>query len=113
MGQPKLLLDEDVWLGLAEALREVGYDVVSVHELDRQGLSDEEQMAFAMTEGRTLVTHNIQDFAPLVADYFEEGLSHPGVIVSRQFEKGTLLRKTLALLESMTSDDLANTLRFV
>lgn len=37
-----LLLDEDVWLGLAAALQERDYDATSVHELGRTGLSDEE-----------------------------------------------------------------------
>jgi predicted nuclease of predicted toxin-antitoxin system len=108
-----ILLDEDVWVGLAEALREAGYDVVSVNELNRKGLSDEEQMAFATAEGRAILTHNAQDFVPLVEDYFEQGLSHPGVIIARQFDKGTLLRRTLALLNSLTPETLANTLRFV
>ena len=40
--RPSLLLDEDVWPGLAATLRERGFDAVSVHELDRGGLSDAE-----------------------------------------------------------------------
>jgi predicted nuclease of predicted toxin-antitoxin system len=109
----KLLIDEDVWVGLAVALREAGYDAVSVNDLNRKGLSDEEQLAFAAAEGRAILTHNIQDFVPLVEYYFEQGLPHAGVIVARQFDKGTLLRRTLALLASLTSESLANTLRFV
>lgn len=50
----KLLLDEDVWVGLAEALREDGVDVVTVTELGRKGLSDEEQLAFAISHLRTI-----------------------------------------------------------
>jgi predicted nuclease of predicted toxin-antitoxin system len=109
----KLLVDEDVWLGLTSALREAGYDAVAVTELDRKGLSDQAQMAFAVTEGRAIITHNIQDFVPLVEHYFEQGQPHPGVIVARQFDKGTLLRRTLALLKTLTSESLANTLRFI
>jgi uncharacterized protein with PIN domain len=109
----KVFIDEDVWVGLVEALREAGYDAVSVNELNRKGLSDEEQMTFAIAEGRAILTHNIQDFVPLVEAYFEQDLSHPGVIVARQFDKGTLLRRTLALLNSLTPEELANTLRFV
>jgi predicted nuclease of predicted toxin-antitoxin system len=113
MTRIKLFIDEDVWTGLATALSQAGYDAISVNQLDRKGLSDEEQMAFAVAEGRAILTHNIQDFAPLVEQYFEQGLSHPGVIVARQFDKGTLLRRTLALLNSLTPEQLANTLRFV
>jgi hypothetical protein len=40
----KLFLDEDVWTGLAFALREAGYDAVSANDVGRKGLSDEEQI---------------------------------------------------------------------
>ena len=109
----KLFLDEDVWTGLAEELRQAGYDTKSVDQIDRKGLSDEEQMDFAIAEERAIFTHNIQDFVPLVEQYFEKEIWHPGVIVARQFEKGTLLRRTLTLLDSLTPEQLANTLRFV
>jgi len=108
----RLFLDEDVWVGLATALRQAGYDAVSVDEMGRKGLADEDQMAFAAAEGRAILTHNIQDFAPLAAIYFEQGITHPGIIVARHFEKGELLRRTLALLGSLTPEQLANTLRF-
>jgi hypothetical protein len=35
MSRIKLLLNEDVWLGLAGALREHGFDIVHVYELER------------------------------------------------------------------------------
>ena len=71
MAQIKILLDEDVWVDLAENLRKAGYDAISVSEVNRKGLSDQEQMTFAVAEERVIFTHNIQDFAPLVAQYFE------------------------------------------
>ena len=64
-----LLLDEDVWAGLAMALRDRGIDAISVHELGRTGLSDQEQLVFAVQEGRALLTHNIADFA----SFFRKG----------------------------------------
>ena len=108
-----LLLDEDVWQGLAEALRQADYDAISVTEAGHKGFSDEEILAHAFAEGRAVVTHNIQDFAPLAETYFLQGIKHPGIIVARQFEKGKLLHRTLALLDTLTPESLANTLRFV
>jgi predicted nuclease of predicted toxin-antitoxin system len=98
---------------LAAALRQAGYDVVSADDVGRKGLSDEDQMAFAIAEGRAILTHNIQDFAPLAATYFEQGIEHPGILVTRQFEKGVLMRRVLALLDKLTAEQLANTLRFM
>jgi hypothetical protein len=57
--------------------------------------------------------HNIQDFAPLAEACFFQGRTHAGIIVARQFEKGELLRRTLALLATLTPETLANTLRFI
>lgn len=82
-------------------------------ELNRRGQSDEEQLMFAAAEGRAIITHNIQDFAPLAEFDFERNEPQAGIIVARQFEKGELLRRVLQLLEQLTADDLANMLRFV
>ena len=109
----RLLLDEDVWQGLAAVLREAGYDVVSVTEAGCKGFSDEEILAHAIVEGRAVLTHNIQDFARLAETYFLQEIEHPGISVARQFEKGKLLHRTLALLDTLTPESLANTLRFV
>jgi hypothetical protein len=43
---------------------------------------------------------------------FQE-LFHAGIIVARQFEKRELLRRTLALLETLTPETLSDTLRFI
>jgi predicted nuclease of predicted toxin-antitoxin system len=108
----KLLLDEDVWQGLARVLRDAGYDALSVTEAELKGLSDEEILTQAVLQGRAVLTHNIRDFAPLAATYYTQGIEHPGIIVSKRFEKGELLRRTLRLLGSLTAETLANTLRF-
>ena len=65
---PCLFLDEDVWLGLAEALREERFDVVHVYEVDRGSLSEREQISFAIQQQRAILTHNKRDYIPFVAD---------------------------------------------
>ncbi len=110
---PRLLLDEDIWQGLAAVLREAGYDAASVTELGYKGLSDEEILAAAAAAGRAVLSHNIQDFAPLAETCFFENRPHAGIIVARQFKKGELLRRVTALLETLTPETLANTLRFI
>ena len=109
----RLLLDEDVWQGLAAALREAGYDAISVTEAGYKGLSDEEILTEAAAAGRAVLSHNIQDFAPLAEACFFENHPHAGIIVARQFEKGELFRRVTALLETLTPEALANTLRFI
>ena len=62
---------------------------------------------------KLLLTHNIQDFAPLAELYFSQGISHFGIIVARHFEKGELLRRTLSLLDAIMPEELSDTLRFL
>jgi hypothetical protein len=109
----KLFLDEDVWQGLSNALRSAGYDAVSASESDCKGISDEEILEYAVAQGRAVLTHNVQDFAPLAESCFLQGIEHHGIIVGRHFEKGELLRRTLDLLSTLTPESLANTLRFI
>ncbi len=108
----RLLVDEDVWDGLAAALRERGYNAISVAEARCKGLCDEDLLAYATAEQRAIITHNAQDFAPLAETYFFQGIRHYGIIVARQFEKGELLRRILSLLDDLTARSLADTLRF-
>jgi hypothetical protein len=48
--RPRFLLDEDLNPATAEIGRGLGLDVVSVHEIDRRGFSDEEQLRFAIAQ---------------------------------------------------------------
>jgi predicted nuclease of predicted toxin-antitoxin system len=108
-----ILLDEDVWDGLANALRQQGYDVVSVNEVGRKGFSDQDQMVYALSQGRAVLTHNAGDFVGLVKQFYFQEKTHFGVIIAPHLEKGELLRKTLALLEGIYQEELTNTIRFI
>lgn len=102
-----------MWPGLAVALREEGYDAVHTYEVERGGYTDEDQLAYAAGEERTLLTHNSRDFAPLVVDYFFREQSHAGVILAEQLEKGALIRRTLNLLDSLSAEEIRDGLRFL
>jgi hypothetical protein len=59
-------------------------DVESVHELDRRGLSDREQLHLAAAEGCIFVTRNRDDYITLTVEFYGTGEPHSGVpIVSR------------------------------
>lgn len=77
----KILLDEDLPPVVAEVLRGLGYDASSVHEIGRRGLTDEEQLVFAASEGRVLVTRNRDDFLRLSVDFFQALRPHQGVLI--------------------------------
>ena len=77
----RFLLDEDLPPSVAEAADAQGMDVVSVHDLGRRGLSDREQLLYAASVARTLVTRNRDDFIRLTVAFFHESLPHGGVLI--------------------------------
>ncbi len=77
----RLILDEMHQPTVAATLRERGYDVLAVSEdPDLRSKTDEELFAWAVAEGRRIVTENIQDFRPLVLAAEASGGLHVGVI---------------------------------
>jgi predicted nuclease of predicted toxin-antitoxin system len=75
----KFLLDEDISYRVAEGLRLRAVDALSVHELGRLGMSDEQHLEFATAEGRVLVTYNRADFQALDAQWWAHGRGHAGI----------------------------------
>lgn len=113
MARPALLLDEDVRLGLAEILRERGYDVVHVLEEGQAGRSDDAQLAYAVTQGRTILTHNIRDYLLLEQTYQSQRKVHHGIILSNQISLRELLRRTLQCLSRHNAEDLHNRIQWL
>lgn len=77
----RFLLDEDLTPAVAEIARGLGLDAVSVHELDRRGVADEEQLRFSAEEKRIFLTRNRDDFIELTLRFFQTGDPHPGVLI--------------------------------
>ena len=70
---PKFYLNENLSPRLATQLRTHGIDVVTSHEAGMLAASDNDQLAFAVSEQRAIVTFNIHDFAVLHAEYIVNG----------------------------------------
>lgn len=113
-GEPiKLLLDEHIWEGLAEALTQRGYDVVHIASTEQKGVDDEQLLVSATAEGRAVLTYNIRHFVPLVRLWYEAGREHAGVILSTQLPSGELLKQVERLLTTLSADELKNTVRWL
>lgn len=109
----KLLIDEDTHLSLAEALRRRGYDAIHVREVERLGLDDQEQLDFAVRQGRCFVTFNIGDFVVRHGEYLTSGRKHCGIIVAPQRPVGRMLREMLAFLQSHRAEEVMGQLFFL
>jgi predicted nuclease of predicted toxin-antitoxin system len=106
-------IDEDVHEELAAALRRQGINAVNAHECGRKGEEDAEQLAFAVSQQRTLMTFNVTDFETLADEYFWQGKPHFGIIVSPQRSLRETLRRLLAVTTKFTRESLANQLLYL
>lgn len=115
MAEPiRLYLDEDAQrTSLVRALRARRIDVLTANEAGKIGISDAEQLAFAVSLGRTVFTFNRGDFARLHADFLQRGQDHAGIIVSDQLEISVVIRRLLRLLDGRTAVDMRNWLEFL
>ena len=95
----KLYLDENISPIIAKKLREKGIDTISVHENLMRSKSDIEQLEFAISEKRTIVTYDIADFLELAKDYIARGKAHCGIILisNKSIPAGNLTKLALAL----------------
>src|SRR5262249_34823151 len=76
-GMPRTIrfhLDENCSRAIAEGLRREGIDVTMTPEVGLLGASDEDQLAYGLSEGRILFTHD-RDLLRLHA----AGTSHSGI----------------------------------
>jgi len=104
----RLFLDEDVPEAIAIALRLRGYNVVTTREAGRKSLTDKEQLDYAYSEERILLTHNIADFAKIHLDYVIKGKEHGGIILARQLPIGVIVKALLKLLSSSKIKNIQN-----
>lgn len=110
----RLLFDEDVSVEVAANLKSHGFDVLTVRDAGRLHLADEAQFAFAVQEQRALVTHNRVDFELLHEQYLASQHPHFGIIiVKRRPHDDIVVRKLLSLLDSVSSEEMRNQLRYI
>jgi len=109
----KFYFDEDVPLSFAQALLNRGVDVITTQAAGNLGISDKEQLQFAIRKSRVLLTHNKKDFIELNKEFAENSIHHCGIVVTDQLPIGTLLRRTMKLWFSVTSEDMDGRLEFL
>jgi hypothetical protein len=113
MARISLYLDEHVQIGLAEALRTRGVDVLTTQAAGKIGVSDLEQLNFAAASSRTLFSYNIRHFAKIHYDWMKLKRPHGGIILSDELTIGVALRRIMKLYFSLNSGDMKNRLEYL
>jgi predicted nuclease of predicted toxin-antitoxin system len=107
-----LYMDEDMSALVATLLRSRGLDVTTVPEQSTLGKTDSEQLEFAASLGRCLVTHNWVDFERLHLQFIEEGREHCGIIVVPQKTAYEVVQRVGILVNTLTVDSINNQLLY-
>jgi predicted nuclease of predicted toxin-antitoxin system len=94
----KILLDENLPMGLVNALRALGHDVEHVYSRDLSGRPDDDVRSVAQSEDRYLI---MQDRRFADARVFAPG-THPGLLLVRMKRPGrrAVFEKVRALFET-------------
>lgn len=109
----RLYLDEDVNVLVANLLNARGFDVLTVRDAGKLQASDKEQLAYAVSQQRALVTHNRSDFEQLVQTYFATGQKHYGVILAIRRPPQAITKRLLVILNHVTADEMENQVRYI
>lgn len=107
-----LYTDEDVSALVAILLKSRGLDVTSVPEQSTLGKTDSEQLKFATSLGRCLVTHNRVDFEKLHLQYMNENKQHSGIIIVPQKNAYEVARRISVLVSALTLEETNNQLLY-
>lgn len=109
MEQIKFYLDEHMPNAIAQGLWRRGVDVLTVQEAGRASLADLAQLAFALSERRTLVTMD-SDFLILAS----QPIPHAGIAyVSRSRSIGAVISSLMLLCDLLTADEMMNHVEFL
>ncbi|HZQ10861.1 MAG TPA: DUF5615 family PIN-like protein [Anaerolineae bacterium] len=103
-------LDENVDPDVARALKRHGIDVTTSIELDMQGQTDDEQVAFIRRTQRVIFTHDA-DFLRFAS----KDRDHPGIVYSAKTSKtlGEIIRSLVLIYEILSPEEIAGRVEYL
>ncbi|MBW4551833.1 MAG: DUF5615 family PIN-like protein [Aphanocapsa sp. GSE-SYN-MK-11-07L] len=107
-----LYTDEDMSALIAKLLRSRGFDVTTVPEQAALGKTDTEQLEFAASLGRCLLTHNRVDFERLHLDSVKNGRQHSGIIIVPQKNAYEVAQRIGILASVLAVEEFVNQLLY-
>jgi predicted nuclease of predicted toxin-antitoxin system len=109
----ELYLDEDVDVLVADLIRARGFTVVTTRDAGNLQKNDDEQLAHAVENQLTYVTHNRADFEARALEYFADGKTHPGIIIAVRRPPQDIARRLFVILNNVTADEMINQIRYI
>lgn len=87
--------------------------MLSSRDAGTLGKTDDEQMLYAVSLRRAIVTHNRVDFEIQHGKFLKQGLKHYGLIIAKRRRDAEVVAKLLALLDAVTGEEMENQLRYI
>ena len=100
--------DEHVSRAVIGGLRQRGVDVLSAPEANRIGVPDHEQLAFALAEGRVLLTYDT-DYLGLHA----AGVNHAGIVYANQSTPVEIIRGLMLIYQVLESAEMVGQVEYL
>lgn len=107
-----LYTDEDVSALVATLLKSRGLEITTVPEQKTLGKTDKQQLEYATSLNRCLITHNRVDFERLHLQYIRENKQHSGIIIVPQKNAYELAKRISILVRSLTVNEIQNQLLY-
>ncbi len=109
----EIYLDENVHVLIAKIVQSHGFKAVTTQDVGRKGTSDSEQLEYASKEGYAILTHDRFDFEELATEYFASGKNHCGIIILADNSPQEIARRTIAILNDLTADEMKNQIIYI
>ena len=116
MNAVRLYFDADAMQrAVVQGLRARGVDVTTANDAGIAGATDEEQLEFARSDGRVLISFNVSDFLAIHTQYLSQGKTHAGIILApqQQYSIGERIRRLLKLAATRSAEDMRDRLEFL
>jgi len=109
----ELYLDEDVHVVIADLLQGRGFAATTARDAGQLEKTDEEQLAYAVSQRKTFLTHNRHDFETLAREYASAGKTHYGIILAARYPPYEIVRRLMRFLNHVTADEIQNQVRYI
>lgn len=110
----RIYADESVHVGIATGLIQRGVDAFSARQAGKLGLTDEEQLEYAIREQAVVFTHDA-DFLRLAYQYAQRGKDHWGIVYvpPQKLGVGQCIRRLVKYALAMEAEDMKNRVEFL
>jgi predicted nuclease of predicted toxin-antitoxin system len=106
-------LDEDVSVLVAELLRARGFTALTTRQAGRRASTDREQLEYATSQSKVLLTHSRADFELLARECYASRRSHSGIVIAVRRPPQEIVRRLLVILNAITADEMCDRIVYV